>query len=137
MITKNISLGFKSGKTDLGPKVTPKTKSITLDNATDEFEIIYSHALSIFEKEIPKNEPIKYLGVYANNLQESFYKMTQLTLWDYDKEEEEDSKIQLIKMLNSSIGYNAFTNGDALGTYKRYVDSNLITGDNIKFKRWK
>ena len=137
LISQNISFGYKSAVTDLGPRVPHRMTNENLEFATNDFEIIFSTAMRLFEKNVNKNEPIKAVVVNANKLEDEFYKVEQLTIWNFDdpKEELTHSKA-LIKELNSIVGYNAFTDGNAIGTYKRYVDKKLITGDNIKFKRW-
>jgi hypothetical protein len=136
LISNKILFGYKSSITDLGPRVAAKTFSATLEYATNDFETIFSKALSLYEKHIEKEESLKYVGVSASNLIDEFYKVEQLTVWNFDdpREELSNSK-QLIKELNSIVGYQAFTDGNAIGAYKRYIDKSLINSDKIKFKR--
>jgi hypothetical protein len=79
-IAYKIQLGIKSAITGLGPKVPPKTFFENVEFATNDFETIYTTALALYEKNVDKEEPLKYVGVYASNLTDEFYKVEQLTV---------------------------------------------------------
>lgn len=138
VVGKIIGLGIKSGVTDLGARQTGVSFRKTLELSTGEFEKIFSTILELFEKNWVKGQSIKYFSVSVSNLEDAYYKVEQQTIFDW-KEDELDEKQafkNLLKDLNSMIGYEAVTDADAISKFKKWTDKTLTNNDRMKFKVW-
>ena len=77
-------------------------KSVTLDSPTNEVNVIYEHACQLYEKNF-KQLTIRLVGVTLQNLISPKEMAVQMSLFDYEKHEEESATKLLINELNRSL----------------------------------
>ena len=77
-------------------------KSITLDNATNDFNVIYDSACKLYDKFF-KNMTLRLVGVTLQNLIDPKEMAVQMSLFDYEKHEEESATKLLINEINRSL----------------------------------
>ena len=77
-------------------------KSITLDNATNEVNIIYKEACQLYDKHFP-DLTVRLVGITLQNLIDPKEMAVQMSLFDYQKHEEESATKLLINELNRSL----------------------------------
>ena len=77
-------------------------KSITLDNATNDYRVIYDNACKLYDKHF-KNLTVRLVGVTLQNLIDPKEMAVQMSLFDYEKHEEESATKLLINELNRSL----------------------------------
>lgn len=69
---------------------TTLTRQVTLDNPTDQDEVIYRAALDLFEKNW-QGRPVRLIGVGISNFEAPHH---QLSLWDNPAEHEQNQRLQ-------------------------------------------
>lgn len=74
-------------------------RSATFEDATNDYEIIYGKAMKLFDATY-KGQKIRLVGVTLQNLHDPRDIVTQMTLFDYEKNEEESRTKLLINELN-------------------------------------
>ena len=74
-------------------------KSITLENATNDFNVIYDNACKLYDKYF-RNMTVRLVGVTLQNLIDPKEMAVQMSLFDYEKHEEESATKLLINELN-------------------------------------
>ena len=74
-------------------------KSITLDNPTNSYEVIYNTAVKLYEKNF-SNLTVRLLGITLQNLIDQKDIAIQMSLFDYQVHEEESATKLLINDLN-------------------------------------
>ena len=77
-------------------------KSVTLESPTNEADIIYEHACQLYEKNF-KQLTVRLVGVTLQNLISPKEIAVQMSLFDYEKHEEESATKLLINELNRSL----------------------------------
>ena len=77
-------------------------KSITLDNATNDYNVIYDNACKLYDKYF-RNITVRLVGVTLQNLIDPKEMAVQMSLFDYEKHEEESATKLLINELNRSL----------------------------------
>ena len=77
-------------------------KSVTLENATNEYKVIYENACQLYEKNF-KNLTVRLVGITLQNLINPKEMAVQMSLFDYEKHEEESATKLLINELNRSL----------------------------------
>ena len=77
-------------------------KSVTLESPTNEANIIYEHACQLYEKNF-KQLTVRLVGVTLQNLISPKEMAVQMSLFDYEKHEEESATKLLINELNRSL----------------------------------
>ncbi len=77
-------------------------KSITLNNPTNDEDVIFNTALSLYDKNF-SNMTIRLLGVTLQNLIDARDIAIQMSLFDYQKHEEESETKLLINELNRKL----------------------------------
>ena len=77
-------------------------KSVTLDNPTNEMKIIYDQACLLYDRYF-KNLTLRLVGITLQNLIDSKEMAVQMSLFDYEKHEEESATKLLINELNRSL----------------------------------
>ena len=77
-------------------------KSVTLESPTNEANIIYEHACQLYEKNF-KQLTLRLVGVTLQNLISPKEIAVQMSLFDYEKHEEESATKLLINELNRSL----------------------------------
>lgn len=77
-------------------------KSFTLSNPTNKWETIYDTAMNLYDKNFSKIT-IRLLGVTLQNLIDKKDMAIQMTLFDYEKHEEESATKLLINDLNRKM----------------------------------
>ena len=77
-------------------------KSITLDNATNDFNVIYDSACKLYDKFF-KSMTLRLVGVTLQNLIDPKEMAVQMSLFDYEKHEEESATKLLINEINRSL----------------------------------
>ena len=77
-------------------------KSVTLESPTNEADIIYEHACQLYEKNF-KQLTLRLVGVTLQNLISPKEIAVQMSLFDYEKHEEESATKLLINELNRSL----------------------------------
>ena len=77
-------------------------KSTTLDNPTNDVKIIYESACQLYDRNF-KELTIRLVGITLQNLVDSKEMVVQMSLFDYEKHEEESATKLLINELNRSL----------------------------------
>ena len=77
-------------------------KSVTLDNATNDAKVIYEQACQLYDRYF-KNITVRLVGVTLQNLIDPKEMAVQMSLFDYEKHEEESATKLLINELNRSL----------------------------------
>ena len=77
-------------------------KSITFDSPTNEAKVIYEQACKLYEKNF-KNITLRLVGITLQNLIDPKEMAVQMSLFDYEKHEEESATKLLINELNRSL----------------------------------
>ena len=77
-------------------------KSITLENATNDSKIIYEQACQLYERYF-KGVTLRLVGITLQNLIDPKEMAVQMSLFDYEKHEEENATKLLINELNRSL----------------------------------
>lgn len=77
-------------------------KSITFDSPTNEAKVIYEQACKLYEKNF-KNMTLRLVGITLQNLIDPKEMAVQMSLFDYEKHEEESATKLLINELNRSL----------------------------------
>ena len=77
-------------------------KSITLDNPTNSFEVIFDNAVRLYEKHF-SNLIVRLLGVTISNLMDVKDVAIQMSFFDYQMHEEESATKLLINDLNRKM----------------------------------
>ena len=77
-------------------------KSMTLENATNEVDIIYNCACQLYESNF-KQIVVRLVGITLQNLIDPKEMAVQMSLFDYEKHEEESATKVLINELNRSL----------------------------------
>ena len=77
-------------------------RSVTLDEATNDFETILTQSLVLFDKNY-QGQNIRLVGVTLQNLHNPVDLVTQMSLFDYEQHEEESQTKLLINELNRKM----------------------------------
>ena len=77
-------------------------KSITLENATNEVDVIYKSACALYDSHF-KNMTVRLVGITLQNLISPKEMAVQMSLFDYEKHEEESATKLLINEINRSL----------------------------------
>ena len=77
-------------------------KSVTFENPTNKWEVIYDHACRLYEKNFSKMT-LRLVGITLQNLIDYQEMAVQMSLFDYSKHEEESATKLLINELNRSL----------------------------------
>ena len=77
-------------------------KSITLENATNDYKVIYDNACKLYDAHF-RNMTLRLVGVTLQNLIDPKEMAVQMSLFDYEKHEEESATKLLINELNRSL----------------------------------
>ena len=77
-------------------------KSATLDNATNDLNVIYNQACALYDRYF-KNVTVRLVGITLQNLIDPKEMAVQMSLFDYEKHEEESATKLLINELNRSL----------------------------------
>ena len=77
-------------------------KSMTLENATNEAKVIYDCACALYEAHF-KHLVVRLVGITLQNLIDTKEMAVQMSLFDYEKHEEESVTKLLINELNRSL----------------------------------
>ena len=77
-------------------------KSVTLENATNEYKVIYENACQLYEKYF-RNIVVRLVGITLQNLIDPKEMAVQMSIFDYEKHEEESATKLLINELNRSL----------------------------------
>ncbi len=77
-------------------------KSLTLDNATNDYKVIYDNACRLYEQYFT-GYVVRLVGITLQNLIDSKEMAVQISLFDYEKHEEENATKLLINELNRSL----------------------------------
>ena len=77
-------------------------KSATLDNATNDVNVIYNQACALYDRYF-RNVTVRLVGVTLQNLIDPKEMAVQMSLFDYEKHEEESATKLLINELNRSL----------------------------------
>ena len=77
-------------------------KSVTLDNATNDYKVIYDNACKLYDAHF-RNLTLRLVGVTLQNLIDPKEMAVQMSLFDYEKHEEESATKLLINELNRSL----------------------------------
>ena len=80
-------------------------KSLTLDNPTNNYQVILDTAMSLYEKHFSKMT-VRLLGITLQNLIDQKDIAIQMSLFDYEKHEEENATRLLINDLNRKMKKN-------------------------------
>ena len=77
-------------------------KSITLDNPTNDYKVIYEQACNLFDKNF-KGIMLRLVGVTLQNLIDPKEMAVQMSLFDYESHEKEDATKIIINEINRSL----------------------------------
>ena len=77
-------------------------KSMTLDNPTNKWQVIYDYACSLYDKNFT-NLTLRLVGITLQNLIDYTDMAVQMSLFDYSRHEEESKTKLLINELNRSL----------------------------------
>ena len=77
-------------------------KSITFDTPTNDFKIIFNHAMELYTKNF-LGKTVRLVGVTLQNLIDPKDMTIQMSLFDYEKHEEESATKLLINELNRKL----------------------------------
>ena len=92
------------------PDLSVHSKSRTLTEFTNNFEIIYQEACDLFDK-LWKHEPIRLLGVSVKELKEKQQIYEQLTLFNYQEYVEQEQLIRVVNTLKRKFGDKVIKKG--------------------------
>ncbi|MEG0275490.1 MAG: DNA polymerase IV [Coprobacillus sp.] len=122
LISNSISITLKYTRD------SSKTKQIIIDRYTDDFEVIYTTALLLFES-IYHGEYLRLVGVSLNNVVHQEDINLQLSIFDTHQVTTKDSGIDsIISTLNKNIGDSKFIKASSLiediSIQKKYLKNN-------------
>ncbi|AHK22401.1 Y-family DNA polymerase [Candidatus Hepatoplasma crinochetorum] len=121
-----------------------QSKRILLDHYENQYEIIYSYALKLFDNYYNENG-IDFLGIGLADLKDKIYIKKQLKFDQYFEDnfiKKEQSIIKEDNLDNLILNINGFFNNKILikGKYllkeNKYQDKRFSNRDQIKFKTW-
>lgn len=79
-----------------------RNKSLTFSPPTNDFRTIFDKTIKLFDKNFD-GKPLRLVGVTLQNLVDPHDVVTQMTLFDYEKHEEESTTKLLINELNRQM----------------------------------
>ncbi|CRX36848.1 / dinB / DNA polymerase IV /:337211 Forward [Candidatus Hepatoplasma crinochetorum] len=121
-----------------------QSKRILLDQYEDQFEIIYSNVIKLFDNYYQEKN-INFLGVGVGELKDKTFVKKQLKfdqdLNDFFIQKENNFKINsnlddLILNINSFFNNKILIKGSYLLNGNKYLDQKFSNRDQIKFKVW-
>ena len=77
-------------------------KSVTLENPTNDYKVIYDHACQLFDKNF-KGTMLRLVGVTLQNLIDPKEMAVQMSLFDYESHEKENATKIIINDINRSL----------------------------------
>ena len=77
-------------------------KSTTLENATNDWKVIYDNACKLYDKNF-RNLTVRLVGITLQNLIDPKEMAVQMSIFDYERHEEESATKLLINELNRSL----------------------------------
>ena len=77
-------------------------KSVTLENATNDWKVIYDNACKLYDKNF-RNLTVRLVGITLQNLIDPKEMAVQMSIFDYERHEEESATKLLINELNRSL----------------------------------
>lgn len=121
-----------------------QSKRILLDQYQDQFEIIYSNIIKLFD-DYYQEKAINFLGVGIGELKDKTFVKKQLKFdqdfSDYFIEKKDQLEIDhnlddLILNINSFFNHKILIKGNYLLHGNKYLDKKFSNRDQIKFKVW-
>ena len=77
-------------------------KSVTLENPTNDYRVIYDHACQLFDKNF-KGTMLRLVGITLQNLIDPKEMAVQMSLFDYESHEKENATKIIINDINRSL----------------------------------
>ena len=77
-------------------------KSVTLENPTNDYKVIYDHACQLFDKNF-KGTMLRLVGITLQNLIDPKEMAVQMSLFDYESHEKENATKIIINDINRSL----------------------------------
>ncbi|MEK5270575.1 DNA polymerase IV [Aeribacillus sp. FSL K6-8394] len=138
-LAKSVSLRLKK-KEAVATKVavmlrykdrTTVTKSMKLENPTDDERTIFQHALIVFQK-LWKNEPVRLLGITGQDVMHKKNAFKQLDLFTFEEEAKNEPLHQAIEKLSEKYGEGIIKKG--LSMHKEIDSFGSSFGKDFFFK---
>lgn len=79
-----------------------KNRSVKMSEPSNDFQFVFTYAMKLFDKHY-QGEPIRLAGVTLQNLQDEEDIVIQMSLFNYQKHEEESATKLLIQELNRKL----------------------------------
>ncbi|MDF2699307.1 MAG: dinB 2 [Haloplasmataceae bacterium] len=99
-VAKTLSIQIKY------PDFKSYSKSKTIENHTDQYDIIYNKVTLLFD-ELWNRQPIRLLGVSTSNIIEKQAAFEQLDLFSYENKIEDEKIVKLMNNINRKYGDNS------------------------------
>lgn len=97
------------------PSMKTITRAMTLDALTEDAQIIYRSACSLFKKHWKSGSPVRLLGVSLHNLEAKEDTALQLDLFEYEKQPKKEQLLRTMDRLRDKFGENAIVTAGMLG----------------------